>query len=169
MNAGISKSSILIGVILLLISFAPGHITSLDVDSEDALYTGLLVMTNGDILVEAIALTNNSFSLYLLDFDSCLRLVDEESLTNVTPILAIEDVDRYVGIIDLPTDDAYFLVVTNSSTIPSVMRVQVTIWRATPHPRVFALGSILIAIGVIFGRKQILDILNQIQRKRNGD
>ena len=48
MNAGISKSSILIGVILLLLSFAPGHITSRDVSSEDALYTGLLMMTNGD-------------------------------------------------------------------------------------------------------------------------
>lgn len=169
MNVGIYRSSILIGVILLLISFAPGHITSLDVDSEDALYTGLLVMTNGDILVEAIALSNNSFSLYLLDFDSGVRLVDEASLANVTPILAIEDVDRYVGIIDLPTDDAYLLVVTNSSTSPSVMWVQINIWRATPHPRVFALGSILIAIGVIFGRKQILDILNQIQRKRKAD
>lgn len=169
MNAGISKSSILIGVILLLISFAPGHITSLDVDSEDALYTGLLVMTNGDILVNAKALTNSSFSLYLLDFDSGIRLVKEESLANVTPILAIENVDRYEGIIDLPTDDAYLIVVTNSSTSPSVMRVQVTIWRATPHPRVLALGSILIVIGVIFGRKQILDSLNQIQRKRKGD
>ena len=169
MNVGISRSSILIGVILLLLSFAPGHITSRDVDSEDALYTGLLVMTNGDISVEAIALTNNSFSLYLLDFDSGVRLVEEASLANVTPILAIEDVDRYVGLIDLPTDDAYLIVVTNSSTSPSVMRVQITIWRATPHPRVFALGSILIAIGVIFGRKQILDILNQIQSKRKGD
>ena len=169
MNAGISKSSILIGVILLLISFAPGHITSLDVDSEDALYTGLLVMTNGDILVEAIALTNSSFSLYLLDFDSGVRLVEEESLANVTPILAIEDVDRYVGIIDLSTDDAYFIVVTNSSTSPSVMRARITIWRATPHLRVFALGSILIAIGVILGRKQILDTLNRLQSKRKGD
>jgi hypothetical protein len=169
MNAGIPKSSILIGVILLLISFAPGHITSRQVDSEDALYTGLLVVTNGDILVEAITLTNNSFSLYLLDFDSGVRLVDEASLANVTPILAIEDIDRYVGVIDLPTDDAYFLVVTNSSTSPSVMRVVINIWRATPHLRVLALGSILIAIGVIFGRKQILNILNQIQRKRKGD
>lgn len=169
MNARISKSSILIGAILLLLSFAPGTITSRRVSSEDALYTGLLVVTNGDISVEARALTNNSFSLYLLDFDSGVRLVEEESLANVTPILAIENVDRYVGIIDLPTDDAYFLVVTNSSISPSVMRVQVTIWRATPHLRVFALGSILIAIGVIFGRKQILDILNQIQHKRKGD
>ena len=159
----------MIGGILLLLSFAPGQIASRRVSSDDALYTGLLVMTNGDISVEAIALTNNSFSLYLLDFDSGVRLVEEASLANVTPILAIEDVDRYVGLIDLPTDDAYLIVVTNSSTSPSVMRVQITIWRATPHPRVFALGSILIAIGVIFGRKQILDILNQIQSKRKGD
>lgn len=83
----------------------------------------------------------------------------------MTPFFICENIDNYRGFIDIPADGAYLLVITNTSS--SYMGVVIIVDIATPHLRAFSSGLILIILGVTIGRKDILDIINQIQSKQN--
>ncbi|MHA1863366.1 MAG: hypothetical protein ACTSWA_06335 [Candidatus Thorarchaeota archaeon] len=164
MKSDVWKSVIVIGMVFLLLSFAPGNLVNRSIGSDDGLFTGVLVITNSDVTVNVLNYGDSNFSLYMLEYSDGLQLLADESLNNVSPFFICENIDNYRGFIDIPADGAYLLVITNTSS--SYMGVAIIVDRATPHLRLFASGLVLMILGVTIGRKEILDIINQIQSKR---
>jgi len=159
MTRRIWKASILLGIIFLLVSFASGNLVNRSVNSEDGVYTGLLIITNGDVTVNAVNFGDGNFSLYMLEFDYGLQLLEEESLQNVAPFFSAEDVASYTGSVDLPYDGAFFLVVTNSSS--SFIQISIVVNRAIPNIRSLSLSVILLTIGIVTGKNEILEYIQK--------
>lgn len=75
MKSEVWKSVIVIGMVLLLLSFAPGNLVNRSVGSDDGLFTGVLVITNSDVTVNVLNFGNSNFSLYMLEYDDGLQLL----------------------------------------------------------------------------------------------
>ncbi len=161
MRKRLSKPLLFIGVLLLLFSFAPSRIGGNDFTNKDGEFSGMIVMNSGDILVNAQSLTESTFSLYLFDNESGMKLFREYSMENVSPIVSIENTSNYQGVIDLPSDKAYFLVVTQSNISPSESWVNINVYRATPHPRVISMGFVLMSVALILSYPEIREIVKR--------
>lgn len=162
MRKRILKPLLALGLMMILFSFAPSSIGSDVFHFPDVQYGGILIMNTGDVYVRANAITESTFSLYLFDNESGARVFREYSMENVTPLFSIENVSQYDGIIDLPGDEVYYLIVTQSNISPSDSATNIAVYRATPHPRVFGTGLVLMFTGSLLAYPEVYSILKHI-------
>jgi len=135
------KILFILGIALLLVSFVPGSFTNRgDVIDRDP-FSCILVNGSGNLWVEVYGRDNRNISLYVLDYDDTLSLVEEGNLENTAPLFSIENVESFVGPISLPEPSWYGVIVQANISNPDLsnMRYDIYITRELPHKIPFSL------------------------------
>ena len=135
------KILIILGIALLFVSFVPGSFT----DRGDLIYRDefqcYLINGSGNLWVEVYGADSRNISLYVLDYDDTLSLVEEGTLENTDPLFSIENVENFVGSISLPEQGWYGVIIQANITNPNLsnMRYDIYLTRELPHKIPFIL------------------------------
>jgi hypothetical protein len=145
----LAESLLVIGTIVLIISFTQMTYVHSNDDMEQGIYAIYLITVNTDIYVTLSVHGNDSVSFYLLDFEEGIKVVKEGSLENATPLLSFEQISSFADFIDLPADGSYVFVVAPTESNSTRIWVELNILGPVPHPRPFFTSLVIIALGVI--------------------
>ncbi|MBD3405637.1 MAG: hypothetical protein GF411_05845 [Candidatus Lokiarchaeota archaeon] len=107
---------------------------------------GSLYFVTGDIIVD-ITVTNGSLSFYVFDWQNSLEILESQSLVDVTPVFAKENITTYSGVIEIPSAGFYSFLAMHYGDSSVSFRVDLT--RVLPQkyilwPSFFILGAYII-------------------------
>lgn len=139
---------ITLGITLLLVSFLGAGNFGLHASINSGMYKGYLFRTTDDIYVRAEKDTNESFSLYILDSEDTLSVLENGSLEQTNPVVMMENITHYTGRIELPSPGVYTILVTPSHN--NTISVNIDIQRTNPHMNALIPGILFVAGGAIF-------------------
>ncbi|MBS3795966.1 MAG: hypothetical protein KGY80_13765 [Candidatus Thorarchaeota archaeon] len=139
---------ITLGITLLLVSFLGAGNFGLHASINSGMYKGYLFRTTDDIYVRAEKDTNESFSLYILDSEDTLSVLENGSLEQTNPVVMMENITHYTGRVELPSPGVYTILVTPSHN--NTISVNIDIQRTNPHMNALIPGILFVAGGAIF-------------------
>jgi hypothetical protein len=139
----------MIGIALILASFfgAVWHGTGSDVSYGD--YEGLMVRAPGNILLEVESSGQTPFSLYILTFDSVVKMIQQNgSMEGCTLLLALENITSYRGVLPVLVPGWYGVLVTPAEA--GTISIEISVDKLKPSSGIFLLGLSLVVVGVLF-------------------
>ncbi|MHA2243232.1 MAG: hypothetical protein ACXACE_16670 [Candidatus Thorarchaeota archaeon] len=117
----ITKSLLVVGIILCLVAFLPDEIVHNGDYMNGGPNYGHVVQTTGSIYLEVTAEGEDSFDVFVVTFDDAIR--------------------AFAG--------TYIVFITPSNTTAEDARFFLIVYRVTPHLRVLALALVVIIIALI--------------------
>lgn len=143
----IALSSIVVGLVLLVASLGDSNYFGFGGDVAYGEYEGVLFRAVGDFQLDIATENGSRVSIYILDYSEALTLIREGSMENVTPAVWLENISGYSAIVGVWVPSWYGIIVTpyNNQTVV----IDVNIQQIVPQRGVFALGLILICVGLI--------------------
>jgi len=109
-------------------------------------YQGGLYMFTSSINVTIDVRDNLTISLYLLDWDDTLTLLQTSSLDHTNPHIAYHNITSFSGIIEVPAPGIYSLVA--DSTHNETVFLDIDMYPILPLTHMLAPGLVLICLGV---------------------
>ncbi|MHA1961527.1 MAG: hypothetical protein ACW99U_15000 [Candidatus Thorarchaeota archaeon] len=144
----ITKSLLVVGIILCLVAFLPDEIVHNWDRMNGGPYYGHVVQTTGSINLEVNAVSDDSFDVFVVTYDDAIRSFEEESLENASILLELEDVEQYQGVLDLSAG-TYVVFITPSNITAEDATFYLVVSRTTPHLRVLGLALMMIILAMI--------------------
>jgi hypothetical protein len=109
-----SKSFVIIGSTLLVLSMMSGMLVDHVINVRDGEFHGYWMECIESPVMQLES--DNILSLYVLEIADGIRFVEDGTLENVTPVFKLENITRYSGVIELPSQGQYLVVVTTKYT-----------------------------------------------------
>jgi hypothetical protein len=160
MMVPLSRFLLVAGVAIAVMSlFFPGGVSiGLNVDPGEI--EGTYFQVNDDLYLHAFSeLDNHSFSLYVLNHEDLILTLETGDINDTHPVLAIENVTQYEGMVHFPSRGLYGIVMTHpynetihlycwAVTLPSRSVLSAGIVIATPMATI-QLGVLLVERGYV--------------------
>lgn len=142
----LSTSLALIGVALIVLSlFEPYFNMGLSGAVEPGEYKGRLYLLTCDVHISVEVQGEGRLSLYLLNWEDSLLLLQFESLEGVEPVVQIANVSAFDGTITILVPGLYSLVVVSESG--ARVQYEGDMSRVLPQRTLLLAGSVLLVVG----------------------
>jgi len=149
-----------VGAVLLLISTLSSNPIGDTFQVSNRSYKGIMFRAPTNVIIEVRTITQNfNISLYVLDEEDTIAAVLNGNLENASPLFEKINVHDYTGVIVIPTQGIYSVIVTTSSE--ENIDVSIKIAGAIPHQVILLtgaifslLGAFLIFIPIVMKRKK---------------
>ncbi|MFO7837093.1 MAG: hypothetical protein R6V83_10570 [Candidatus Thorarchaeota archaeon] len=149
MSRGRLRGSILVlGVVLLVISFLPCSLVYNLGSVEEGSYVGypFQCVTNPHIAIDVRF--ENTISFYIVSLEDSFRFIDGEPLENLTMLFSIEDIRKYSGTPELGAPGQYVIFITTSN-LEGLTSYTLSVSVNLPHLWIFTIGLTFLALGVL--------------------
>jgi hypothetical protein len=163
MMVPLSRFLLVAGVTIAVMSlFFPGGV-SIGLNVSPGEIEGSYFQVNDDLYLHAFSeLDNHSFSLYVLNHEDVILTLETGDINDTHPVLAIENVTQYEGMVHFPSRGLYGILMTHpynetinlycwALTLPSRSVLSAGMVIATPMAAI-QLGVLLVERGYV-GRK----------------
>ncbi|MBY8997820.1 MAG: hypothetical protein KGD60_08805 [Candidatus Thorarchaeota archaeon] len=139
----LKETLLVLGMVLLVISFIPSTLVSDVGDVEEGSYFGYLFQgeTNPYITIEVWHDRNISF--FIVSLEDSFRFIDGEPIEDLTILFSLENINEYSGIPDLGAPGKYFIFITTGSDI---VLYTLVISRSLPHFWVLMSGLVILSL-----------------------
>ena len=155
------KSLVVIGLAVAGASFMSDSSSSLGTAIGYGEYGGKIFETLGDMYTTVFA-GGSSFSLYVLDHDDTLKALESASLENTTPLVELENITVYDGLIHFPSPGSYSLLVT--PVYNETISVEIEISSAQSTAKLLVPGVAISSIGIL-----MIILPRALAKVRDGD
>lgn len=155
------KSLMVIGLAVAGASFMSDSSSGLGTAIDYGEYSGMTFETSGDMYMTIFA-GGSSFSLYVLDHNDTLRALESASLENTTPLVELENITVYDGLIHFPSSGSYSLLVTPFYN--ETISVEIEISSAQSTTRLLVPGVAISSIGIL-----MIILPRALAKVRDGD
>ncbi|MGV9103362.1 MAG: hypothetical protein ACOC3C_04535 [Candidatus Thorarchaeota archaeon] len=137
----IAKTILVIGLALLMSSFISGNqYQRRDILERDE-YAVHMVKSKTPLSIRVDSVEDRYFSLYVLNMDDTKDLVREESMMNVTPLLAFENITSFSKQLNVNLEWCGITITCEEASLN--INVEITVRRAVPNPSLFYSGLLL--------------------------
>jgi hypothetical protein len=143
------------GVTLIIVSFMAGAPSSTYGPVEPSVYDAYFYATTGNLHVTIASTDHRNLSLYFMTYDEGFRALEEKSLDNVTVLLKQENVNSYDGVLCIPQQGGYAILIATASTDSSAVGYNMTVQRVIPYLSVLSTGALMIVFAVMLERRVI--------------
>lgn len=157
----LKETLLVLGIVLIVISFIPGPLVSEFADIEEGTHHGYLFqcVTSPHITVEV---RHSSFvSVFILSLEDSFRLIDGEPIENITVIFSLVNISEYSGTPDLGAPGQYVIFIT-TLVQSNIVFYSVFISRSLPHFWVLMSGVFIFSLDVFVYLFQLLKARNFI-------
>jgi hypothetical protein len=131
--------------IVAVAAFPPGMGMSGGGPLEPGGYQGGLYMFTSSVHMTIDVRDNLTISLYLLDWDDTLTLLQTGSLDHTSPHIAYHNITSFSGIIEVPVPGMYSLIA--DSTHNETVFLDIDMYPILPQTHILAPGLVLICLG----------------------
>lgn len=116
---------------------------------EPNVYDAYFYAAAGNLHVTIASTDHRNLSLYFMVYDEGLRALDEKSLDNVTLLLKQENINSYEGVLIIPQQGGYVILIASANTDLNSVGYNMTVQRVIPNLSVLAIGAIMIVLVII--------------------
>ena len=110
-----SRLLFVIGISLVAMSFLFPAGISRETNIDPGHYEGNYFLVTDDIYFETrIIYGNGPFSIYFLESDDVIQVLESGTMIGIEPLFALEDIEEYEGWLHFPEPGTYGYVVTHS-------------------------------------------------------
>jgi hypothetical protein len=155
------KSLVVIGLAVAGASFMSDSSSSFGTAIDYGEYRGMAFETSGDMYMIVFA-GGSSFSLYVLDHNDTLKALESASLENTTPLVELENITVYDGLIRFPSPGSYSLLVT--PVYNETISVEIGISSAQSTAKLLIPGVAISSIGIL-----MIILPRALAKVRDGD
>lgn len=111
----LSKFLLVVGVTIAVMSFLFPEGVSIGLTVNPGKIEGTYFEVNDDLYLHAFSdLDNHSFSLYVLNHEDLIRTLETGDINDTHPVLAVENVTQYEGMVHFPSRGLYGILMTHS-------------------------------------------------------
>ncbi|MHC4750497.1 MAG: hypothetical protein ACYTFW_11545 [Planctomycetota bacterium] len=107
-------------------------------------YDAYFYATTEDLHVAIASTDHQNLSFYFMVDDEGLRALEEKSLDNVTVLLKQENINSYNGVLSIPQQGGYAILIAPANTNVSSVGYNMTVQRLVPYLSVLATGALMI-------------------------
>ncbi len=144
-----------VGATLIIVSFMAGAPSSAYGPVEPDVYDAYFYTTAGKLHVAIASTDHRNLSLYFLVYDEGLRALEEKSLDNVTVLLKQENINSYDGVLSIPQQRGYVILIASANTDLNPVGYNMTVQRVVPNLSVLATGAFMIVLAVVLKWRSI--------------
>ncbi|MFO7835747.1 MAG: hypothetical protein R6V83_03760 [Candidatus Thorarchaeota archaeon] len=142
----ITKLVTMIGITFLLVSFIPSGSFGPGSFVDYGTYEGTVFGAVGNIHVNISTYNSSGLQVYVLDYDDLTSALENGSLEGTDPLMSIEVLSNYSGIIEIPHPGLYAILFTPTYNETVYWDVQIS--RPLPHTGAFHVGLVVTALGI---------------------
>lgn len=119
-----SRLLFVIGISLVAMSFLfPAGISG-ETHIDPGHYEGNYFLVTDDIYFETrVIYGNGPFSIYFLESDDVIQVLEEGTMIGIEPLVALEDIEEYEGWLHFPEPGTYGFVATHSHNESIILRI----------------------------------------------
>lgn len=152
----LSRFFLVIGVSLVVMSLLfPGGVTMSELVEPGAFEGEYFLVTDDFYLHAHTDFGNYSFSFYLLDYEDVIQSLESGTVNGTNPLVAIENVEQYEGLVHCPRAGTYGILVTHPYNETLIIRFYTLTY---PRFSLISLGLAIVApMAVIQVGKLLLD------------
>lgn len=143
----LGKLIIVIGLVLLIVSFNPSGTTGRSIQAMNDSYTAQFVMVTRDFNLNIESYEGGTFSFHILTESDSYRLLENSSIDTLNPLLTRENISEFNGIITIPSPGWYAICIR--STNSSVVQVDFLISGIMPIMSFFSAGIMFMLVGTL--------------------
>lgn len=147
----LARFLMIIGVTLVLLSVIspvvePTYVAYFNLRPDQ--FRGCMVNCNSGLDIQISSERNEPFSVYVMNYENGLRMLENGSLENVTVIHVFYNRTLLIQHISIPVPGWYAILVTPSGN-ETITFLEVTIANPVPNPGLLLSGVSVIGVGVI--------------------
>lgn len=148
MKAHLAQIIFVVGVTLMIVSFMAGTPSNAYGPVEPDVYDAYFYATTGNLHVTIASTDHRNLSLYFMAYDEGLRALEEKSLDNVTVLLKQENINSYDGVLSIPQQGGYAILIASAHTDSSPVGYNMIVQRVVPYLIVLATGALMTIFAV---------------------
>lgn len=145
-----------VGAILAIVSFNAGATSNMYGPVEPGVYDVFFYAAFGNLHIRIASTDDRNLSLYFMVFEEGLRALEENSLDNVTWLLAQENFNSYEVMLQVPQPGWYAILVSSADTNSGAVGYHMATQRVVPHLRVLVLGASMMILAAASQWKAIV-------------
>lgn len=148
MKAHLAQIVFVVGATLIIVSFMAGAPSNGYGPVEPDVYDGYFYATTTVLNVNIASTDHRNLSLYFMVYDEGLIALEEKSLDNVTVLLKQENINSFDGVLNIPQQGWYVILIASAYTDSSPVGYNMTVQRVVPNLSVLATGALMIILAV---------------------
>ncbi len=149
MLLSIAQIIFVVGATLIVVSLMAGESSNAYGPVEPDVYDAYFYAAAGNLHVAIASTDHRNLSFYFMVYDEGLRALDEKSLDNVTVLLKQENINSYEGVLSIPQQGGYAILIASGNTDLSPVGYNMTVQRVVPNLSLLTTGAFMIVLAVV--------------------
>jgi hypothetical protein len=143
------KNLVVLGIVLLVISFTPGSLLSVSGNVEEGSYClyHFQCVADPQIVIEPTRY-EIIVSFFIVSLEDSFRFIDGEPMENLTILFGLENISEYHGTLSLDAPGQYVIFITTAAQ-GTVIPFRLSISRSLPNFWVFLSSICILLVGIV--------------------
>lgn len=160
MRTHLAQIILFVGATLIIVSLMSGAPSNAYGPIEPNVYDAYFYATTGNLHVTIASTDYRNISLYFMAYNEGLRALEEKSLVNVTVLLKQENINSYDGVLSIPRQGGYAILIASANTDLSPVGYNMTVHRVVPYFGVLAVGAFMIVLAIVLEWRTVRERFN---------
>ena len=142
----IAKSLMVVGIVLIIVSFNGWTENSFSINMDYGEYKGVMIRTASDVNLTVHTEETSRFNLYIYEFAEGMDVIRTGFFDNATPILERANITIFREIVVIPRPSWYVVLATFTNNVST--HIEFAIHKELPQRWTFVIGTVVVTTGV---------------------